>query len=443
MAPKKKGKRKRNKLGLFIGTLCAVLACGTVILVLLGAQIGNLGENLESKVEEWVEQLSSTKENGKKNTEETASKRWEQLEFSSKNDEGEERAESPSAETSRYGDILSNPERMKEEHIYIRDAVTSDEITLLFAGDILFDDGYSPMARLRARNMGIAGVMSQDLLQLMQNADVFMLNNEFPYSDRGSPLEGKQFTFRANPQNADLLTDMGVDVVSLANNHAFDYGQDALLDTFAALQRLHIPYVGAGQDIEEASDAVFFVVNDYKIGILSATQIERLDNPDTKGATENTPGVFRCWNIDALLQKITQVRQQCDYLVVYIHWGTENSTEIDWAQEKQAAQIARAGVDLIVGDHPHCLQKMAVIDGVPVIYSLGNFWFNSKDLDTGLLQVTISMNGEHAPQVRFIPARQQGCETFLATGSEKERILNEMRELSAGVTLNEDGILIQ
>mgnify|MGYP000764385734 FL=1 len=331
MAPKKKGKRKRNKLGLFIGTLCAVLACGTVILVSLGAQIGNLGENLESKVEEWVEQLSSTKENGKKNTEETASKRWEQLEFSSKNDEGEERAESPSAETSRYGDILSNPERMKEEHIYIRDAVTSDEITLLFAGDILFDDGYSPMAHLRARNMGIAGVMSQDLLQLMQNADVFMLNNEFPYSDRGSPLEGKQFTFRANPQNADLLTDMGVDVVSLANNHAFDYGQDALLDTFAALQRLHIPYVGAGQDIEEASDAVFFVVNDYKIGILSATQIERLDNPDTKGATENTPGVFRCWNIDALLQKITQVRQQCDYLVVYIHWGTENSTEIDWA----------------------------------------------------------------------------------------------------------------
>lgn len=158
MAPKKKGKRKRNKLGLFIGTLCAVLACGTVILVLLGAQIGNLGENLESKVEEWVEQLSSTKENGKKNTEETASKRWEQLEFSSKNDEGEERAESPSAETSRYGDILSNPERMKEEHIYIRDAVTSDEITLLFAGDILFDDGYSPMAHLRARNTGIAGV---------------------------------------------------------------------------------------------------------------------------------------------------------------------------------------------------------------------------------------------------------------------------------------------
>lgn len=299
------------------------------------------------------------------------------------------------------------------------------------------------MVHLRARKLGIAGVMSQDLLHLMQNADVFMINNEFPYSDRGTPLEGKQFTFRSKPENAGFLTDMGVDVVSLANNHAYDYGREALSDTFDTLRQLHIPYVGAGQDMEEASNAVFFVVNDYKIGILSATQIERLDNPDTKGATDTTPGVFRCWNVDALLQKIEETRQECDYLVVYIHWGTENEAEIDWAQEKQAAQIAQAGADLIVGDHPHCLQKMALVNGVPVIYSLGNFWFNSKDLDTGLLQVTISVTGAFTPKVQFIPARQQNCETYLAAGPEKERILNEMRSLSTGITLDADGVLVQ
>lgn len=442
MISKKKGKRKRNKIGLFIGTLCMVLVCGAVILTLLGTGMGNF-DNLGNKIEKWMEQVTSMRENEIEQTEESTSQKWEQLQETLKDGDDGEYEETSNGETSRYGDILNNPDRMKEENIYIRDAVTEDEITLLFAGDILFDDSYSPMAHLRARNLGIAGVMSQDLLHLMQNADVFMINNEFPYSNRGTPLEGKQFTFRSKPENAGFLTDMGVDVVSLANNHAYDYGQEALLDTFDTLQQLHIPYVGAGQDLEEASDAVFFVVNDYKIGILSATQIERLDNPDTKGATETTPGVFRCWNVDALLQKIEEVRQECDYLVVYIHWGTENEAEIDWAQEKQASQIAQAGADLIVGDHPHCLQKMALVSGVPVIYSLGNFWFNSKDLDTGLLQVTLSMTGEFTPKVQFVPARQQGCETFLATGSEKERILNEMRSLSTGITLDADGVLVQ
>ena len=76
---------------------------------------------------------------------------------------------------------------MKEENIYIRDAVTEDEITLLFAGDILFDDSYSPMVHLRARKLGISGVMSQDLLHLMQNADVFMINNEYPWRESNLP----------------------------------------------------------------------------------------------------------------------------------------------------------------------------------------------------------------------------------------------------------------
>lgn len=442
MISKKKGKRKRNKILLFMGTLCAVLACGAVTLALLGTELEGLG-SLENKIEKWMEQVTFTKKNEIEQPENSVSQKWEQLGETLQDEDGGENEKPSTGETSRYGDILNNPDRMKEENIYIRDAVTEDEVTLLFAGDILFDDSYSPMVHLRARKLGIAGVMSQDLLHLMQNADVFMINNEFPYSDRGTPLEGKQFTFRSKPENAGFLTDMGVDVVSLANNHAYDYGREALSDTFDTLRQLHIPYVGAGQDMEEASNAVFFVVNDYKIGILSATQIERLDNPDTKGATDTTPGVFRCWNVDALLQKIEETRQECDYLVVYIHWGTENEAEIDWAQEKQAAQIAQAGADLIVGDHPHCLQKMALVNGVPVIYSLGNFWFNSKDLDTGLLQVTISMTGAFTPKVQFIPARQQNCETYLAAGPEKERILNEMRSLSAGITLDADGVLVQ
>lgn len=419
MTPRKKGKAKRNKLLLFTGTLCAVLACGMVVLLLM-----RLGTEGKDEAEE-------------------STQRWEQLIKAPDDTSGESGVQDAQGDTSRYGDLIRDPQRMKEENIHIRDAVSEDEVTLLFAGDILLDDGYSPMVHLKSRNMGVSGVMSGDLLELMRNSDVFMLNNEFPYSNRGTPLEKKQFTFCADPANALLLTDMGVDVVSLANNHAYDYGEEALSDTFTTLQQLHIPYVGAGKNIQEASGAVFFVVNDYKIGILSATQIEKLDNPDTRGATQTQSGVFRCWNVDALLEKIAEVRQQCDYLVVYVHWGTENEAQTDWAQEKQAAQIAQAGADLIVGDHPHCLQKIGMVNGVPVIYSLGNFWFNSKDLDAGLLKVTIDMMEDHTVKIQFIPIRQQRCETFLATGSEKERILAYMRSLSVDVLLDKDGFLTQ
>ena len=90
-----------------------------------------------------------------------------------------------------------------------------DEATLLFAGDILFDDGYAVMGAMRQRG-GIRACFSEETLQEMENADIFMLNNEFTYTNRGEPTPEKQFTFRAKPENAMLLRELGVDIVSLA-----------------------------------------------------------------------------------------------------------------------------------------------------------------------------------------------------------------------------------
>jgi len=347
--------------------------------------------------------------------------------------------EPSSVDGSRYGALLSDPERMRQENVYAIDGASADEVTLLFAGDILFDEQYAVMAHLNLKGEGIPGVISEDLLTLMRSADVFMVNNEFPYSDRGTPQEEKQFTFRAKPETSAYLRDMGVDVVSLANNHVYDYGTDALFDTFSTLQDAQVAYVGAGKDIAEASRAVYFVVNDFKVGILSATQIEKLDRPDTPGATESTPGVFRCWNVEPLLAQIKQVKENCDYLVVHVHWGNENEVELDWAQEEQVVKIAEAGADLIVGDHPHCLQEIGRVRGVPVVYSLGNFWFNSKELDTGLLLVTLDPESKEVISMQFVPAQQKGCQTYLLHGSEKERVLSYMRGLSGTVTIDNDG----
>lgn len=340
-------------------------------------------------------------------------------------------------ENSRYAGELADEEYRKENRIYAWEADSKEEITIGFIGDILFDDEYAIMANLLRRGVTIDNGISPDMLAMLQKVDILVANNEFPFTDRGTPTEGKTYTFRADTGTVSYLHDMGVDAAVLANNHIYDFGETGLLDTLDTLEGAGIPYVGAGRNLKEASAPVYYIVNDMKIALVAATQIERLDNPDTKGATQETAGVFRCWDPELLYETVKLAKENSDFVIVYIHWGTENVSEPDWAQLEQAPKLAEAGADLIIGDHPHCLQGITYFDDTPVIYSMGNFWFNSKMVDTGMVKVTINRDGLKSFQ--FIPAVQSDCRVNLAAGEEKERILNYMRDLSPGVTIDGEG----
>ncbi|MCM1261246.1 MAG: CapA family protein [Butyrivibrio sp.] len=337
----------------------------------------------------------------------------------------------------RYADVLYDEEYMVENNIYVKDAAAADCVSITFAGDILFDPDYGVMAALQLNGGNITNGIMPEVIAEMKNTDIMMLNNEFPYSKRGTPTEDKKFTFRANPTYVSYLSELGVDIVSLANNHAYDYGEEAFLDTMYTLKDAGIPYVGAGADAEEAEKPVYYIINDMKIAFICATQIEKADYPDTKGAEADSPGVFRCWDGERLLQVVAEAKENSDFVIVYVHWGTENQEEIDWAQEKQASELATAGADIIIGSHPHILQKIDVINGVPVVYSLGNFWFNSKAIDTGMVRITVSRDGLES--LRFIPCLQSDYRTSLVDGEEKERILNVMRNMSENVQIDADG----
>lgn len=312
-----------------------------------------------------------------------------------------------------------------------------DTVTFTFAGDVLLDEEYAVMSTYRANGSVLEACIAPELLEIMRGSDVFMINNEFPYTNRGIPLANKAFTFRADPANVQLLDEMGVDIVSLANNHASDYGEISLLDTLDTLNEAGIPYVGAGKDLKEASKVVFYEKDGLKVGIVSATEVERLASPDTKGATENSPGTFRCFQNDALEDVIRDAKTKCDFLIVYVHWGTESTDELDWSQPGQAVDFTAAGADVIIGAHPHVLQEIAYVNDVPVFYSLGNYWFNSKTQDSCL--VTLEIGSEGLVSAKFIPCRTEGSKTYLATDAEAERILNYMRELSEGVNIDVNG----
>lgn len=342
-------------------------------------------------------------------------------------------------ENPRYGAVLEDEEYMAQHRIHAWEAASKDEVTFCFTGDLLFDDEYAVMATLLNRGGNLENGISEDLLSLMREADITVVNNEFPYTDRGIPTEGKAFTFRAATGTVEYLHEMGADVAVIANNHIYDYGQQGLLDTLDTLEQASVHAIGAGRNLEEASSPVYFIVNDRKIALIAATQIERLDNPDTRGATQDSAGVFRCWNPEKLYEVVAQAKAESDFVIVCMHWGTENESEPDWAQEEQAPMLAEAGADLIVGDHPHCLQGITYYGDTPVFYSLGNFWFNSKTVDTGLLKVTFGSEG--LISLQFVPAIQSDCRVNPAYGSEKERILSQLRTLSPSVRIDEDGMI--
>ncbi len=428
---KKKSKRKNNKrksLGrAFLVTLFVTLSAGASVLFLVtffGA---------EEKPEEVREEMPKVAEVEKEDIpEKIVSKEPEPRKA-----EMTEVSEMPEPAEEDDGFDESGCIRDENGRILVKKQETgNDEAILLFAGDILFDDSYTVMVTMRQRG-SIRACFSAETLREMEEADIFMLNNEFTYTNRGEPTPGKAFTFRAKPENAAMLHELGVDIVSLANNHAYDYGEISLLDTLATLEGIDMPYVGAGRNLAEASGIVYFQAGSQKIAFLSGTQIERMTPPDTKGASENTPGVFRCLTETEIFDKIAEAKENSDFVVVYIHWGTEKTDQLDWAQPGMAKSLAQAGADLIVGDHAHVLQPLANVEGVPTIYSLGNYWFNSSTLNTCLVKVTLK-DGE-MQSFQFLPALQSGCYTKLLSGAEKEAVLEYMRGISGTVAIDAEG----
>ena len=162
----------------------------------------------------------------------------------------------------------------------------------------------------------------------------------------------------------------------------------------------------------------------------------------TPEAGEDSPGVLRCYDPELAVQVIEEASSQCDYLVVYVHWGTEYSTQLEQAQTDLATLFAEAGADLIVGSHPHILQGAGWRGDVPVLYSLGNFWFNMETVDTALLTVTLTGPGAENATVRLIPCIQTGGRTSILTDKgEKARILDHLNSISESGWFDADGVL--
>lgn len=312
---------------------------------------------------------------------------------------------------------------------------------LSFAGDINFDENWSTMEYYNTAENGIYDCISPELIQMMRDADILCLNNEFTYSTNGAPLEGKYYTFRAHPSRVDILKELGVDIVSLANNHVYDYGEQSLIDTMATLKQADILYYGAGHNLEEAISPVYFEIQGRTIAYVAASRAEKYKM--TPQATEDSPGILRCYDTELFIQTIKEARENADYVIAYVHWGTENTYELEEVQLTTGKEYLDAGADIVIGAHPHCLQGIEYYNGKPIVYSLGNFWFNDRTIDTMLLNIYFyGDDTEEFIELEIVPAIQENHVTRIVTEqSEKERIFSFLEDISINVEIDEEGII--
>lgn len=308
------------------------------------------------------------------------------------------------------------------------------DITLAFAGDLSLADNYVVMDYYHNEaGDDLANCIDSAYIKRMNDADVMWINNEFCYSNQGSPIPGKAYTFCAAPENVSILKELGVDIVGLANNHVYDFGPEAFADTLATLRGAEIAYVGAGADIKEASAPVYVDVDGYKIAYVAATRAEK--NIKTPEATETSGGVFRCYDNTDYIEKIKEAKANADYVIALPHWGAEHSTILEAAQTDGAKEYIDAGADAVIGAHTHCLQGMDFYNGKPIIYSLGNFWFDDYTLDTMLLELHLTGTTDHVQvTVEMVPGTQSERVTRMSsTVQERNRIYAYMESISSNI----------
>ncbi len=270
-------------------------------------------------------------------------------------------------------------------------------------------------------------LVSDEVIEIARAADLVLLNLECCISQRGAPWPdpGKPFFFRAPPEAVDVLTDLSVDCVTLANNHALDYGHEALLDTLRYLREAGIACVGAGPDPASARCSELL-----SAGGLAVEVFGMADHPADFAAASDRPGIAYAdlrsgtpaWALDKARARAA------DALVVMAHWGPNMTTEPPAYVRSAAEDLVTAGAGVVAGHSAH------VFHGVrpPVLFDLGDFvddYATDPILrnDLGLLWL-VTLEGSRLTRIEAAPLKLDYCYTGLASGEDAAWIERRFRK---------------
>ena len=247
--------------------------------------------------------------------------------------------------------------------------IVSKPVRLVFAGDTVLDDTVGDwMAR--------GGDPFADFAAVFAGADIRITNLECVVATVGSQGD-KNFTFRAHPRVLPVLK-KHFDGVALANNHSGDFGREAFAQMLGLLRQAGLAQVGGGMNLSQAHAPWVVERQGLRIAFLSYNEFM----PRSFEADHDAPGV--AWSEDEqVVDDIRRARQvhQADLVIPIMHWGWENEVVANARQRQLARKMVAAGADAVIGGHPHVTQDIEIIDGKPVIYSVGNFVMKETDND--------------------------------------------------------------
>ncbi|GAA5037745.1 poly-gamma-glutamate synthesis protein (capsule biosynthesis protein) [Thermocatellispora tengchongensis] len=285
-------------------------------------------------------------------------------------------------------------------------------ITLALAGDTMLGRG---VADRLERTADPAAYFDDGVRAALAGADLVLLNLECCISTRGSRWEPrrKAFHFRAPPQAARMLAGIGVDCVTLANNHALDYGPEALIDTREHLTAAGVHAVGAGSCLAEAAEPVVLTAGGLSVAVLGVT-----DHPPDFAAARDRPGVAYVPLAEGvpggLVDAVGALRDRADLVLVLVHWGPNMTTEPLPYVRRAAESVRAAGASLVAGHSAHVFHG---VEGA-VLYDLGDFiddYMVDPELRNDLGLIFLVTVDERGPALlEAIPIALDFCRTRLA-----------------------------
>lgn len=278
-------------------------------------------------------------------------------------------------------------------------------VTLAFAGDMHFELHLAALLDRPRRALG-------PIARRLADADLTMVNLESAITERGTPeakeleVPSQRYHFRTSSAALDVLAAAGVDVVTMANNHAADYGRIGLRDTLAAIRKSPVPVIGIGRNRRAAFTPYRVSVRGTDFAFLAGDASMREGTSDVWAAGPTTPGIAAAHarRPRDLLDAVRAASQRDDVVVVYLHWGEELEGCPTEQQRTTASALADAGADIVVGTHAHVQLGSGWIGDTYVNYGLGNFlWYHGHQPESGVLRIRVE-DGEVVGD-SWVPAR--------------------------------------
>ncbi len=267
----------------------------------------------------------------------------------------------------------------------------------------------------------IVGQQDNNLLEIIRAADYRIFNLEGPIFDGNRPIKKSGPALRIDGASINTYKALGVNLFTLANNHIMDHGVEGFNSTRNILDEAGILYVGAGNDISEASKPIFFRYANKRIGVFACAEHEFTI------AGKNLPGANPIDYLETP-DMIEAAKRLCDYLIILYHGGKEFYRYPSPELQRVCRKLVDKGADLILVQHTHCIGCEEKYKGATIVYGQGNFLFDLRDDDFWNSGLLVSLESDFS--IKYYPVEKENHYIKL---SDDKSIMDEFRIRSSEI----------